>query len=207
MPQRCSSILYSNKMNPAMDITLSFTYNFYTSGIASTTNYGFGVFFTTGTTATLQGGGAGVGLGMVSSSIATSLSCINGIFLGIGFDNYGDFCRQGAAPYLPTGIGSQTIHSITVRKDYSNLNFLSCIVPTLCSIFVPDTEQTIRINIRKMFTQIDVFTLSGNDYTKIATFDTLINPKTLPPSVKLGISYAGDTLFYIKNPTINFTAG
>ena len=205
MPQRCSSILYSNTMYPAMDITASFTYNFFTSGIPSTTNYGFGVFFTTGSTTTLQGGGAGVGLGMVSSSIATPLSCINGIYFAIGFDNLGNFCRQGAAPYFATGLGAQNIHSITVRKDYSDLNFLSCIVPPLCGIFTLDTEHTIRINIRKMFTVVDIFVLSGAQYQKIASFDTLIDPKTLPPLLKFGISYAGDTQFYIKNPTINFS--
>jgi hypothetical protein len=206
MTQRCGTLLYLTNFSPIYDFTVSFKYNFNTGGAGSTQNNGFGIFFVTSNIFFNEGGGPGNGLGMVDTTNLTSLSSIVGVYLTIGFDRIGNYCVQGAPPYFPTGLASQIPNSITIRKNYSDFDFLSCIAPSVDSIFLEDTDTIIRIGMRKMFQTANIDVLSGDRYINIATFDTQILPDTLPGGLKFGISYSGDTEFTIQDINVNCTS-
>lgn len=197
--------MYNTAFNPQTDLTVAFKYNQNTNNEQSLSAYGFGFFFVTGTTATLSGGGDGIGLGMVSSTRTIPASSIQGIYLAIGFDSVGGFSLSGAAPRFPTGNTFSTPKSICIRKNYSNLNYLSCIQPTALELFDLNEWHTLRINVRKMFQQIDVCYLIDNTFITVASFNTDITPNQLPASLKFGISYSGDAEFNVKDITANYS--
>lgn len=207
LPLHSSSILYDQIFDTLYDFTVSFTYNLNAGGFTPTQNYGFAVFFIDGKVPTLQGGNWGPGLGVVGSS-GTSLSAISGVFATLGFDFSGEFCQKNTLPVFATGNNNAITNSLGLRIT-TDFIFVSSYKVSLIDPFIYAyrpanvSTHTVRIGVRKNFKQIDVYSLNGNDYVRLVSFNT--NLSSIPPTAKCGISFSGDTLFNVSNLTLNYT--
>jgi len=211
LPIHCSNILYNQAFNTDYDFTMSFTYTMNTSGTDPVNNYGFGVFFVNGSTNTLQGGGVGPGLGVVSSTGTVP----TGTFAIVGFDITGQFCTiNSISPFatgIPAGQANNDLIGLRVGPSFQYINsvYVDGITPKP-NIFGPigPTENywsspTIRVGVRRGFREIEVASLNDKQYVTLATFQT--NLSSTPSTAKVGIGYSGDTLFQIQNLTLNYT--
>jgi len=207
LPVNCSNILLNQPFTTANDFTVSFTYTMNTSGTDTTTNYGFSVFFIDGGINSLTGGGTGPGLGVVSSTG----NAVNGVFATIGFDITGLFSKILSIPPFTTGNTNQVTNSIGLRVSpnftFAGSYYIFPINPYLYGPLGPETTaeayQTVRVSVRKNFTEIDVYSLANETYVKLATFN--LNLSALPSTAKMGIGYSGDTFFEVQNITVNYT--
>jgi len=216
LPVHCSSILYNQPFSTVNDFTVSFTYTMNTSGTDPQFNYGWSVFFVDGSVDTLSGGGAGPGLGAVSTGGSPGrpqpVTFPQGLFALLGFDITGQFSRAGSIRPFTTGNTIAVPNSIGLRTS-PNFNFVGSqyIFPINPYLYgplgpgpsSPEAYQTIRVSVRKNFTEILVHSLNNETYTLLATFNFFIS--SLPSIGKFGISYSGDTLFQIQNITVNST--
>ena len=209
LTQHCSNILYNEGFDTAYDFTASFTYTFDTGGFTPAANYGYCVFFIDGLTNGVTGGGCNQGLGVIATN---GSSKIDDMFLALGFDFTGQFTANGSVPVFNTGTPSPQPNSICLRVSATttDLQYISSFVLNDNTIFYPLGDgpapwntQTIRIGVRNSFKNIDVYQLVDTVYQKLVTFNT--NLSGLPSSAKFGISYSGDTLFQVKNITLNYT--
>lgn len=211
LPLYCSNILYNQSIDTRYDFTISFTYTMNTSGFDPSQNYGFSVFFIDGSVSTLQGGGCGAGLGVVSSTTNISTSAVGGIFLTVGFDITGEFNKinglpiftTGTAAAVPNSIGLRTTTDFTYITSFDVYNINPYLFGPLGPTQTPEAYQTVRVCARKNFSQIDVYSLNNQTYVKLASFQT--NLAVLPSTAKCGIGYSGDTLFEVQNITLNYT--
>ena len=211
--QHCSNILYNEPFNTQYDFTASFSYVMNTSGVMPADNYGFSVFFIKGTEPTAYGGGCYQGLGVISPTDFTATSAVKGVFLTLGFDIPGNFSKINGLPQFLTGTATAQPSSICLRITSDFLYVSSVQVPYNYNIFgvfpplsanpIADASQTIRIGARNGFNQIDVYTLNNQTYQKVVTFNT--NLTSIPTTAKFGIGYSGDTLFSVKNLTLNYS--
>lgn len=211
LPLHCSNILFTENFDTRYDFTASFTYTMNTSGTNPVQNSGFSVFFIQGNTATLQGGGSGAGLGVVSGTDTSSTSAVSGIFLTLGFDITGEFSKIGGLPVFTTGTSIAIPNSLGLRITtdfiYVSSYYINPIAPNLYGPLGPTPTdkayQTVRIGVRKNFSNIDVYSLNDQTYVKLVSFQT--NLSSIPSTAKFGIGYSGDTLFEVQNLTFNFT--
>lgn len=207
LPVNCSNILINQPFTTLNDFTISFTYTMNTSGTDTITNYGFSVFFIDGSISSLTGGGTGPGLGVISSAG----SAVNGVFATVGFDITGLFSKLLSIPPFTTGNPIQVSNSIGLRIapnfTYAGSYYVFPLNPNLYGplgpVPTPYAFQTVRVNVRKNFTEIDVYSLNNETYVKLASFN--FNLSALPSTAKVGIGYSGDTLFEVKNITLNYT--
>lgn len=207
LPLHCSNILLNQAFTTVNDFTVSFTYTMNTGGFDPINNNGFSVFFIDGSYNTLAGGGPGPGLGAISSSG----TAVNGVFATVGFDIQGFFCQINSIPAFTTGNTSIVANSIGLRVSpnftFAGSQYVYPINPNLYGPLGPaptaQAYQTIRICVRKNFTEIDVYSLANQTYVKLATFN--FNVPSLPSTGKVGIGYSGDTLFEVQNLTVNYT--
>lgn len=199
----CSNILHDNAFNTSYDYTVSFKYKMDTQGVTPVQNNGFGLFFIDGTQTSISGGGSGAGLGIVDA-----LSYIPGVFAIIGFDVQGTFSQINSIAPFTTGNVGQIIPNIGMRAG-STYNFLGSPTLTDNSAFDYDVEHTIRLDIRNKFRTVKVSILKDKTYNLLATFDSsyLTDNFLLPSIAKFGISFSGDTVFTVKDITVNFTQG
>jgi len=204
--QHCSNILSSSRFNTIYDFTVSFTYSVDTGGFIPSDNHGFSVFFIDGEVS-LNGGGCYNGLGVISSTDTSPTSAVAGIFMTVGFDLSGGF-TQNAAPFTS---GTLTLQpsSICLRTT-SDFTYVDSVQPNDTAIFAPfsidpslRTPQTIRIGVRNYFKKIDVYRLDNLRYVQVASFNTGL--EDVPRLARFGIGYSGDTLFSIKDITMNQT--
>jgi len=207
LPLHSSNILLNQPFTTLNDFTVSFTYTMNTSGNDPTNNNGFSVFFIDGSYNTLTGGGQGPGLG----AVATNGIGVNGVFAILGFDVQGFFSQQNSIPAFTTGNASAIANSIGLRISPSytfvGSQYVYPINPYLYGPLGPtptsEAYQTVRICVRKNFTEIDVYSLNNETYVKLATFNFKV--PSLPNNAKVGIGYSGDTLFQVQNITVNYT--
>jgi hypothetical protein len=203
IPLQCGCVLYDKTFNTDLDFTISFSYIFDTSSGTSSQNNGFTVFFLSGGAVSLAGGGCGEGLGVVSSTDTTSTSSINGIFYTVAFDNIGDFFLINSIPPFITGTAVQIPRSIGLRTttDFTYITSVSC---SYHSFFNDNTTNTVRVRLRKKTSELLVDALDGNNvYQNLLTCNTLLS--NIPQTAKFGISYSGDTIFKVKDITLNYT--
>lgn len=206
LTQHCSNVLYDIGFNTTYDFTASFTYTIDTGGFTPANNYGFSVFFIDGSFNGAVGGGCAEGLGVIDPA---GPSYVDGLFLALGFDFTGNFTAQTGGTVFTTGTPTPEPDSICLRADTYFL-YISSIQYTDVPLFypieadpVPWATQTIRIGVRNNFQYLDVYCLNNQTYQKLATFKT--NLSTIPQFAKFGIGYSGDTLFKVKDITINYT--
>ena len=213
LPVHCSNILVNQAFTTANDFTVSFTYNMDTGGFNPVANDGFAVFFIDGNVANLLGGGLGPGLGVVSGTDTSSTSAVQGVFATLGFDIAGNFSIQNSIPVFTTGRTDPTnVSNLITLRSTSDFTYIdsSYTVPINPYLFgplgpaaTPEAFQTIRVSVRNSFSRIDVHSLSDQTYVKLASFNT--NLSSIPPFAKCGISYSGDTIFNVRNITVNYT--
>ena len=215
LPIHCSSILFNEPFGTVNDFTVSFTYTMDTSGTDPQFNQGFSVFFVDGNVTTLSGGGAGPGLGVVSTGGSPGrpqpVSSPQGLFTILGFDIAGNFSHVNSIRPFTTGNAIVVPNSIGLRisPNYSFVGsqYVYPINPYLYGPLgptqSPEAYQTVRVSVRKNFTEILVHSLDNETYTLLATFNFYIS--SLPETAKFGISYSGDTLFEVQNITVNST--
>jgi len=208
LPLNCSNILLNQPFTTVNDFTVSFTYTMNTGGFDPANNNGFSVFFIDGSYNSISGGGSGAGLGAVSSAGVG----VNGVFAILGFDIQGFFSQINSIPAFTTGNASAVANSIGLRVSPSytfvGSQYVFPINPNLYGPLGPvptaNAYQTVRICVRKNFTEIDVYSLNNETYVKLATFNINV-PFSLPNSAKMGIGYSGDTYFQVQNITVNYT--
>lgn len=202
IPLQCSNILYDQPFDTDSDFTVSFSYNFSLNGDTSTVNNGFSVFFIDGNINPLIGGGCGAGLGVVSGTDVTSTSSVSGVFLAIGFDKTGDFCKVNGIPPFTTGTITTNPSSIGLRitTDFTYITSVDNFYPTF---FSNDTDQTVRVRLRKKASELLVDVLNNQTYQNLLTCKTLLS--SVPQIAKFGIGYSGETYFQVKNITVNYT--
>ena len=211
--QHCSNILYNETFSTQYDFTASFSYVMNTSGFTPADNYGFSVFFIDGIQPTIYGGGCYQGLGVISPTDFSTSSAVKGVFLTLGFDIPGNFSKINGLPQFSTGTVTAQPSSICLRITSDFLYVSSVQVPYDYNLFgvftplsanpIPNASQTIRIGARNGFNQIDVYSLNSQTYQKLVSFNT--NLTSIPTTAKFGIGYSGDTLFSVKNITMNYT--
>lgn len=202
IPIHCSSALFTRNLLTDLDFTASFTYQTIQSAGIPTENDGFSFFFIDGAVPSIYGGGIGHGLGTVSSTDTSSTSAVSGIFLTVGLDNLGYFSQNGSIPVFVTGTPNPLPQAVVVRNttDFTYVTSVSVGYP---NVFALDTEQTIRIRMRKRFQQLFIDSLQNDRYVNLLTYNT--NLSSVPSTAKFGIAYSGDALFTIKWPTLNYT--
>lgn len=206
-PIHCSNILYNDIFETLYDFTVSFNFTMNSTGSALTNNNGFSVFFTNG--APLTGGGCGAGLGVISGTDVTATSAVSGMFAVVGFDIIGNFFKVNGLPQLTTGTAFASANSVGLRANTNTfMTYISSVSSNNPNLFGPlgstptaFANQTVRIGVRKNFTEIDVSSLVDNTYLKISTFQTKLT--SIPTTAKFGIGYSGDTLFEVSNITVN----
>lgn len=213
LSQHCSNILYNEAFSTSYDFTASFSYVMNTDGVLPSDNYGFSVFFIDGNEPTAFGGGCYQGLGVISPTDFSSTSAVKGVFLTLGFDIPGNFSKINGLPQFLTGTATAQPSSICLRITSDFLYISSYEVPystNIFGVFPPlsdnptlSASKTIRIGARNKFSQIDVYTLNNQTYEKVVSFNTLLT--TIPNTAKFGIGYSGDTLFSVKNITMNYS--
>jgi hypothetical protein len=206
LTQHCSNVLYNYPINTKYDFTASFTYSIDTGGFNPSNNYGFSIFFINGSSSEAVGGGCAEGLGIIDPA---GSSYVGGLFLAAGFDFTGNFTAKTLGTAFTTGTPTPQPNSICIRADTYFL-YISSIQYTDVPLFypieadpVPWSTQTIRVGVRSNFQYLDLYFLNNQTYQKLATFKT--NLTTIPASMKFGIGYSGDTLFQVKNITMNYT--
>lgn len=221
LPLYCSNILLDQPFLTANDFTISFTYTMNTSGTDPILNNGFSVFFIDGSVSTLSGGGSGPGLGVVSQGGSHGrpqpVSKVNGVFATVGFDIIGTFSQINTTTSFSTGLVNPNPNSIALRISpnftyvYSSyLNLSGYTIPLNPNLYgplgpaaTPEAYQTVRVCVRKNFSEINVYSLANETYIKLATFNFYLS--SLPLNAKVGIGYSGDTLFQVQNLTVNYT--
>jgi len=196
-PTNTGNILLNTPFNTTNDFTVSFTYTLNTSGTDANNLYGFSLFFIDGSINNLMGGGYGPGLGVVP----TTGSAVNGVFAIVGFDIAGYFSQFNSIPSFASGTANIQPNSVAVRTG-SSFNFVGYNrVLNNPNMFVSGYNQTIRVCVRKNFTEIDVYYVNNLSYIKIGTYN--FNLFTLPSTAKVGIGYSGDPYFQVQNITVN----
>lgn len=209
IPTHCSNVLYNNIFNTLYDFTVSFNFTMNTAGYTPVNNNGFSVFFIDGKIPTVYGGGCNSGLGVISSTDTTTASAVSGMFAVLGFDIIGNFFKANGLPQFTTGTVAATANSVGLRANTSSyMTYISSISSNNPYLFGPlgviptaYANQTVRIGVRKNFTEIDVYSIVNSDYSKIITIQT--NLTSVPPTAKFGIGYSGDTLFEVNDITVN----
>ena len=209
IPIHCSNVLYNDVFNTLYDFTVSFNFTMNTGGYYPVSNNGFSVFFIDGNIPTVNGGGCGAGLGVISDTNVTTTSAVSGMFAVVGFDIIGNFFKANGLPQLTTGTVAATANSVGLRANTSTyMTYITSVVSNNPYLFGPlgvtptaFANQTVRIGVRKNFTEIDVYSIVNDVYTKISTFQT--NLTSVPTTAKFGIGYSGDTMFEVNDITIN----
>jgi len=194
------NILVSQPFTTVNDYTVSFTYTLNPSGADINNLYGFSVFFIDGSIQGLTGGGYGPGLGAVS----TTGSAVSGIFAVVGFDISGNFSQYQSISTFQTGYVSAFPLSVGVRVN-PTFTFVSAWYTGYNAPYMygPGTTKTVRVCVRKGFSEIDVYYVNGLSYLRIGTFN--FNILNLPKTAKVGIGYSGDPYFQVQNITANYT--
>ena len=202
-----SNVLFKQEFNAWQDITISFLH---TPPTSNTFN-GLAIFLVDGAIPSLTGGGTGSsnpafasfdpGIGMVTDS---PTSAISGLLLAVAKDQSGAFSTANSIAQF-TGGGANRINStgnIAARKydsGTSTFPFISS-VKSFATPFNVDSQVLFRVSFKRKLQEIVIY---KDIQTPDITIKTYFDLNSIPDTVKVGLSYSGDGICYVRNIAIN----